>query len=273
MQKILGSISGDFWWGVQTRSNPPQRIHATIEPRVRLPASVSAPFHSQTIKIPPESLPNDYLAYHPIAPYIYPQHTPPSFIMPPDLNSLPPSPSPNLTPQSTHSTRSRMANNHDVQNSPPALSPQTTSLAAAAALNAGLQNEERHPSSGRLARSFERRRSSVRMNLSLNDPTLPAPGEMAMSPGSRTHASNWSQSSSSPTRHTRQPSLGELHQELESEQEAQVVCTAQQKPERLETNRYVESPSIHDTPATIPDTTSPISNPRFCPQLDRHRGQ
>jgi hypothetical protein len=118
-----------------------------------------------------------------------------------------------------------MANNHDAQSSPPtALSPQTTSLAAAATLNAGLQNEERNPSSGSLARSWERRRSSVRMNLSLNDPSLPAPGEMAMSPGFRAHASNWSQSSSSPTRHTRQPSLGELHQELESEQEAQVVC-------------------------------------------------
>jgi hypothetical protein len=154
--------------------------------------------------------------------------------MPPDLNSLPPSPSPNLTPQSTHSSRSRgMASTNEPvrhhphgNSTPPSLSPQTTSLAAAAALNAGLQNEERRPSAGSLRGnpSFQRRRSSVRMNLSLNDPALPAPGEMAMSPGYRSHGPNWSQSSSSPTRHARQPSLGELHQELESEQEAQVVC-------------------------------------------------
>jgi hypothetical protein len=153
--------------------------------------------------------------------------------MPPDLNSLPPSPSPNLTPQSSHSSRSRMVStqdpirhHHPGNSTPPSLSPQTTSLAAAAALNAGLQNEERRPSAGSLRGnpSFERRRSSIRMNLSLNDPTLPAPGEMAMSPGYRSHGPNWSQSSSSPTRHARQPSLGELHQELESEQEAQVVC-------------------------------------------------
>ena len=59
------------------------------------------------------------------------------------------------------------------------------------------------------------------MNLNINDPAIPAPGEMQMSPGSlgRLLSSTWPATSS----HGRQPSLGELHQELENEQEAQVV--------------------------------------------------
>lgn len=56
------------------------------------------------------------------------------------------------------------------------------------------------------------------MNLNLNDPTVPAPGEMQMSPSSRNRVP-WPQS----PHHERTPSLGELHQELESEQEGQVV--------------------------------------------------
>ena len=59
------------------------------------------------------------------------------------------------------------------------------------------------------------------MNLNINDPAIPAPGEMQMSPGGmgRLLSSTWPVTSS----HGRQPSLGELHQELENEQEAQVV--------------------------------------------------
>jgi len=68
-------------------------------------------------------------------------------------------------------------------------------------------------------RSMEqRRRSSIRMNLNLNDPALPSPGELQASPGSRQHP-NFPPSPN----HQRAPSLGELHQELEAEQEAQVV--------------------------------------------------
>lgn len=66
------------------------------------------------------------------------------------------------------------------------------------------------------------------MNLQLNDPSLPAPGEMVHeSRGSMT--SPIAPSSLSPLllpggdpHHARAPSLGELHQELEAEQEAQV---------------------------------------------------
>lgn len=99
------------------------------------------------------------------------------------------------------------------------------SLAAAAALNAGLHSEEsRRSSSGSLrGPRRERRRSSIRMSLTLNDPSIPGPGELQMSPGaSRSNSNAWP---ANPT-HQRNPSLGELHQELESEQENQVVSTA-----------------------------------------------
>ena len=82
------------------------------------------------------------------------------------------------------------------------------------------------------------------MNLQLNDPALPAPGEMVNEPHPLTsygsglgmgygtgmglgRASPRSMGSPIiPTRdsgHNRAPSLGEMHQELEQEQEAQVV--------------------------------------------------
>lgn len=110
-------------------------------------------------------------------------------------------------------------------------SPASHSLAAAAALNAGLHNEEaaRRTSNGSTSNSLQRtasvgrRRSSIRMNLNLNDPTIPAPGEMQMSPGSL-HRSQYSGTWPASPIHQRQPSLGELHQELENVQEAQVVC-------------------------------------------------
>ena len=72
------------------------------------------------------------------------------------------------------------------------------------------------------------------MNLQLNDPSVPAPGEMVTDEraGSITGFSAPSPRfpSGSPLlqarenpHHHRAPSLGELHQELEAEQEAQVV--------------------------------------------------
>jgi hypothetical protein len=86
-------------------------------------------------------------------------------------------------------------------------------------MNAGIQNEEtRRPSSGSMRREVEhaRRRSSIRMNLNLNDPAVPAPGEMQRSPSARSRGPPQS------PHHERAPSMGELHQELEYEQEGQV---------------------------------------------------
>lgn len=66
------------------------------------------------------------------------------------------------------------------------------------------------------------------MNIQLNDPSLPGPGEMV--PDSHHRSSFTSPIIGSPLlmaggdpHHIRAPSLGELHQELEAEQEAQVV--------------------------------------------------
>ncbi|KAJ4390783.1 hypothetical protein N0V93_004381 [Gnomoniopsis smithogilvyi] len=185
----------------------------------------------------------------------------------PDLNSLPsstrsappppppiPSSSTSLAPSSPSVAMSLSSltndsdavssrpNRHRQPSSPsPSLSPSrtaATSLQAAAAVNAGLHHGSRR-SSGSLSRQATtssrdaRRQSQVLMNLQLNDPSIPGPGEMRHETHTR-RSSNVSSpvalSSSSPfliasggdPNHTRSPSLGELHQEMEAEQEASV---------------------------------------------------
>jgi hypothetical protein len=110
--------------------------------------------------------------------------------MAPDLNSLPPSPTLRRTPDDT------MAAN---ENHPSPHSPSLSSLQAAAAINAGMRN-----SNSPRASATQRRRSSLLTNLHLNDAQIPGPGEMQES------------------QHHRAPSLGQMHQELENEQEHQV---------------------------------------------------
>ncbi|PTB60735.1 hypothetical protein M431DRAFT_71457 [Trichoderma harzianum CBS 226.95] len=152
-----------------------------------------------------------------------------------------------------------MAANGDVSSVPrsesPTGSPRSASISlhAAAAMNAGLQREpsrtcpstalfrscfhhSNHPvlttltrrlgsSNSSLARSLasppSRRRSTILMNLQLNDPAVPAPGEFQ----EHMRASPQPYSGGIPpesSRHIRTPSLGELHQELEAEQEGHV---------------------------------------------------
>jgi len=124
------------------------------------------------------------------------------------------------------------------QPSPPSAS---HSLAAAAALNSSA-NIPHSP----IDRA--RRRSSLRMNLSLNDPTLPGPGELQMSPSMRSHNPPWPASPS----HQRAPSLGELHQELENEQEAQV--------NRLLQMIRQQQQQIQALSASAPTTANPNSS-------------
>lgn len=144
--------------------------------------------------------------------------------MAPDLNSLPPS-------SRTMNGEANIAMAGETSPSQSQSRSASISLQAAATMNAGLQHEpSRRSSSSSLSRHRQsphagRRRSAVLMNLQLNDPSVPGPGEMvieghrAMSPQSM---------SGSPLltggdpHHNRTPSLGELHQELEAEQEAQV---------------------------------------------------
>ncbi|KAF1850477.1 uncharacterized protein K460DRAFT_361255 [Cucurbitaria berberidis CBS 394.84] len=121
-------------------------------------------------------------------------------------------------------------------------------------MNAGIQNEDsRRPSSGSMRRDVERarRRSSIRMNLNFNDPALPAPGEMQQSPSNRSRAP-WPHS----PHHERTPSLGELHQELESEQEGQVnrllsmIRQQQAQIVTLQTSQQPSSSAVDDSTPT-----------------------
>lgn len=140
--------------------------------------------------------------------------------MSPDLNSLPPSRSPS---SSSLSHRNHLPPSPGTTHTP--MNPSTTS-----------PRPSRGSSIGRLSVS-ERRRSAAGMNVNLNEATGAAsgnPGEVPWSEhrSSMGHAfrtASPSSHGSSPVfatadpHHQRAPSLGELHQELEQEQEAQVV--------------------------------------------------
>ncbi|KAK7548642.1 hypothetical protein IWX49DRAFT_41456 [Phyllosticta citricarpa] len=145
--------------------------------------------------------------------------------MPPDLNSLPPSRSPSLSNSTPMSSSSQQQPSSPTATATATASASATgpahhaphSIQVAAMLNA---NEERRSSSSshRNSNSAGRRPSSVRMQLNLMDPNLPQPSEIQMSPSLHSHRPSWPTS----PHHQRAPSLGEIHQELESEQEAQV---------------------------------------------------
>lgn len=114
------------------------------------------------------------------------------------------------------------------------------------------------------------------MNLQLNDPTLPSPGEMinesqvplyrTASPQSLTGSPNLP---SRDPHHLRTPSLGEIHQELEQEQEAQVnrllqmIRTQQQQLQQLQaaSGQAASTPPAIDesTPAFEHSTSSSIN--------------
>jgi hypothetical protein len=141
--------------------------------------------------------------------------------------------------------------------SPPAAHTPPHSLAAAAALNAGMQNEDaRRPSgSSSVRRDAERarRRSSIRMNLNLNDPGIPAPGELQMSPSTRAVPNS--------PRRERAPSLGELHQELEYEQEGQVnrlLNMIRQQQVQIDTLRSGQQ-GVGSSSSAIADDSTPTS--------------
>ena len=154
-------------------------------------------------------------------------------IVMPDIDSLPLS----YSPSRVHSNGTTPVESQHRQTGSPSPRASTSSLAAAATINAGIQHEDSRRSSissnrGRPSPQVgrgERRRSNA--FLSFNDPTLPGPGELqtgdlrsSMTFPFRTASP---QSLGSPTfghhQRDRAPSLGELHQELEQEQEAQVV--------------------------------------------------
>lgn len=118
------------------------------------------------------------------------------------------------------------APDHSRPSPPSPRSPSLSSLQAAAAINAGLHRSPGSASPARNTSRLERRRSSLMNNLNINDPTVPAPGELQQPNGSNSSSPRLGRRSlalnTADPNHGRQPSLGELHQELENEQEAQV---------------------------------------------------
>ena len=152
------------------------------------------------------------------------------YTMPPDLNSMPTSRPPSVpgSPLQPQRPRRISLNNADsARPSPPSpRSPSLSSLQAAAAINAGLHRSPSNASPGRNSQGLERRRSSLMNNLTINDPAVPGPGELQQSNGSNSSSPRLGRRSlalnTADPNHQRQPSLGELHQELENEQEAQV---------------------------------------------------
>lgn len=96
------------------------------------------------------------------------------------------------------------------------------------------------------------------MNLQLNDPTLPPPAEIVTGEGLRTASPlSGSPIMTSDPQHFRTPSLGDIHQELEQEQEAQVnrllsmIRTQQQQLQQLQAT----TGGNHGTPPVIDEST------------------
>lgn len=202
--------------------------------------------------------------------------------MAPDVNSLPPSPS-----QQQPRRPSVNALDHIRPSPPSPRSPSLSSLQAAAAINAGLSH--RSPtgvSPRRNSQGLERRRSSLMNNLSFNDPSIPGPGQLQLSSGSNSNSPRIERrpmvSGSTDPYHHRPPSLGEIHQSLENEQEAQVnrllhmiriqqdqiaqIQRQQQNagepsPTSTEQTHFPTPPSAINTPAgtNITDQSSPHS--------------
>ena len=144
--------------------------------------------------------------------------------------------------QSFSPSRAYSNGTHSPSRHSPSRHASSSSLAAAATINAGFHNQESRRSStssnrGRpspqISRSErERRRSNT--FLGSYDPTLPGPGELQVGDlrAQSYQGMNLPFRSASPqaigspimgAHRDRAPSLGELHQELEAEQEAQVV--------------------------------------------------
>ena len=198
--------------------------------------------------------------------------------MSPDLNSLPPSRSSSTSSSLPHRNL-------------PAASPGTISAAVNPSTTS--PRPSRGSSTGRLSVS-ERRRSAVGMNINLNDLPGPALGNHGESPWSEHRTSiGHAFRTASPTshggspvfatadpHHQRAPSLGELHQELEQEQEAQVVGISSalsssfltRETHMLMCGCVIEPPAADDSHPAGSIATAPTAEPTFLSAYDEHSG-
>ncbi|KAG6090591.1 hypothetical protein E4U30_007718 [Claviceps sp. LM220 group G6] len=146
------------------------------------------------------------------------------------------------------------------------------SLQAAATMNAGLQREpSRQSSSSSLPRissspNNNRRRSTVLTNLQLNDPSVPGPGEMVHERSAYNSYSPQPLSGSplmADPHHHRAPSLGELHQELEAEQEGHVNRLLHMiRQQQVELSRLQSSRPNHSSDAIADESPVAETSPR-----------
>ncbi|KAF4767020.1 hypothetical protein HAV15_009940 [Penicillium sp. str.  len=184
--------------------------------------------------------------------------------MSPDLNSLPPSRS------SSTSSSIPQRNMPGPGTGPAPVNPNTAS-----------PRPSRGSSIGRLSVS-ERRRSAAGMNLNLNEMQGTSPGVSSELPVSdhRDHRSSIGHAfrTASPSshggspifatadpHHQRAPSLGELHQELEQEQEAQVNRLLQMiRSQQAQLHQYQQQHNPQST-AAIDDTTPASERSAFFP--------
>lgn len=185
--------------------------------------------------------------------------------MAPDLTSLPQLQSSSPVPITPQPRSMAVAMGSPITRRESSVSPRPSlhSLAAAATMNATEQRSTSSRASPRLDRqSSDRRRSQVAMNLSLNDPALPSPGELTSS----------DRRSSIPyAHHHRQPSLGDIHNELEQEQEAQVnrmLSLIRSQQNQLDTLRAQQSGTSMASNGTGPNSaavedTTPASERSF----------
>ncbi|SPO05906.1 related to FAD dependent oxidoreductase [Cephalotrichum gorgonifer] len=163
----------------------------------------------------------------------------------------------------------------------------SVSLQAAATVNAGLRTEVSRRSSissstqARYSPTSGRRRSTVLMNLQINDPSVPAPGEMVaenqgaasngIGPGSPRFSGVSPLLPAREPHHSRAPSLGELHQELEEEQEAQVnrllqmIRQQQLQLQQLQVGQGNAGPAADDSSAVSERSATQSSQPGSTP--------
>ncbi|KAI9799551.1 MAG: hypothetical protein M1825_004477 [Sarcosagium campestre] len=130
------------------------------------------------------------------------------------------------------------------------------------------------------ASRLEQRRSAALLNINLSDPALPGPGELqggerrgstSGRPVSGGFGAGSPQGSSPPyptadPHHQRAPSLGELHQELEAEQEAQVNRLLQMiRTQQIQLSQMQQATGqpLPDSVATAVDDSTPTSERSF----------
>jgi len=196
--------------------------------------------------------------------------------MSPDLNSLPPSKPTSPSALQSRPMSTAMSTPQRENHSAPRLS--THSLAAAATMNAADRSPSNSRDSPRLDRRVSgRRRSQVMMNLTLNDPAIPAPGELSSSDRRSSMGNAFSAASPSSIggrqtlatgdpHHHRQPSLGDIHNELEQEQEAQInrmLSMIRTQQTQLDTLRAQQTGGQPATTSIAIEDTTPQSERSF----------